>query len=99
MILPIIVREGETMNQKQGEETEILQKLADLKTYQEYYDQANYAMQHSKNEAEVLEYWHLMNKAEKKYIAVLNQIETCGFIVKWNKERQEYEAYKHHMSS
>ena len=27
MMLPIIGREGETMNQKQGEETEILQKL------------------------------------------------------------------------
>ena len=74
------------------------QKLTDLKTHQEQFDQANYAMHHSKNEAEALEYWHLMNKAEKKYIAVLNQIETCGFIVKWNKERQEYEAYKHHMS-
>ena len=81
MTLSIIGREGETMNQKQGEETEISQKLADLKTYQEHYDQANHAMQHSKNEAEALEYWHLMNQAEKKYAAVLSQIETCGFIV------------------
>ena len=98
MMLSIIGREEETMNQKQGEETEILQKLADLKTYQEHYDQANHAVQRARNQTETLAHWHRMNEAERKYMAVLNQIETCGFIVKWNKERQEYEAYKHHMS-
>ena len=81
----------------QGEEAEILQKLANLKTHQEQFDQANYAMRHSKNEAEVLAYWQLMNEAEGRYEAVLNRLEVCGYRVKWNKERQVYEAYKHNI--
>ena len=81
------------MNQKQGEETEILQKLADLKTYQEHYDQANNAMQHAKNQAEALAYWHRINETEKKYEAALNWLEACGYTIKWNKEKQAYEAH------
>ena len=98
MMLSIIGREEETMNQKQGEETEILQKLADLKTYQEHYDQANHAMRRVRNQTETLAHWHRMNEAERKYEITLNWLEACGYTIKWNKERQEYEAYKHHMS-
>jgi len=54
-------------------------------------------MRHSKNEAEVLAYWQLMNEAEGRYEAVLNQLKVCGYTVKWNKERQVYEAYKHNI--
>ena len=64
----------------QGEEAEILQKLANLKTHQEQFDQANYAMRHSKNEAEVRVYWQLMNEAEGRYEAVLNRLEVCGYV-------------------
>ena len=79
-------------------ETELKQKLADLKTYQEQFDQANHAMQRARNQTESLAHWHGMNEAERKYEITLHWLEACGYTIKWNKERQVYEAYKHTMS-
>ena len=94
MMLSIIGREGESMNQKQGEEIEILQKLADLKTYQEQYDQANRAMQHARNQDEVQTQWHLMEEAEKRYNALSDWFIEHRYTITWNREKQAYETRK-----
>ena len=85
-----------TMNQR--EETEIAQKLADLKAYQEQYDQAEHAMQRARNQAETLAHWHSMNEAERRYETAFNWLEAYGYIIKWSKVRQVYEAYKDNTS-
>ena len=78
----------------EGEETEIAQKLADLKAYQEQYDQAKHAIQRARNQAETLAQWHSMNEAERRYEATFNWLVAYGYIIKWCKVRQAYEAYK-----
>jgi hypothetical protein len=82
----------------EGEETEIAQKLADLKAYQEQYDQAKHAMQQARNQAETLAHWHCMNEAERRYEAAFNWLEAYRYIIKWSKVRQAYEAYKDNTS-
>jgi len=82
----------------EGEETEIAQKLADLKAYQEQYDQAKHAMQRARNQAETLAHWHSMNEAERRYEVALNWLEAYGYTIKWSKVGQAYEAYKYNTS-
>ncbi len=62
----------------EGEETEIAQKLADLKAYQEQYDS--------------------MSEAERRYEVAFNWLEAYGYIIKWSKVGQAYEAYKDNTS-
>ena len=83
----------------EGEETEIAQKLADLKAYQEQYDQAKHAMQRARNQTETLAHWHSMNEAERRYEAAFYWLEAHGYTIKWSKEKQVYEAHKHHKLS
>jgi len=78
----------------EGEETEIGKFLRNLKAYQEQYDQAKHAMQRARNQAETLAHWHSMNEAERRYEAAFNWLEAYGYIIKWSKVRQAYEAYK-----
>ena len=82
----------------EGEEAEIAQKLAELKAYQEQYDQARHAMQRARSQAETLAHWHSMDEADRRYEAAFNWLEACGYIIKWSKVRQAYEAYKDNTS-
>ena len=76
----------------EGEETEIAQKLADLKAYQEKYDQARYVMQRARNQAESLAHWQSMNEAERRYEVAFNWLEAYGYTIKWSKVKQVYEV-------
>ena len=84
------------MNQR--EETEIAQKLADLKAYQEQYDEAKNAMQRARNQTETLAHWHSMNEAERRYETAFNWLKAYGYSIKWSNVRQGYEAYKDNTS-
>src|SRR5947208_2542111 len=68
-----------TMNQR--EETEISQKLANLKIYQEQYDQAKHAMQRARNQAETLAHWNM--------ISIILKTKQPPIIRKWHCKQNE----------
>jgi hypothetical protein len=78
----------------QGEDAEISQKLADLKTYQEQFDQARHTMRHARNQDEIQAQWYLMEEAEKRYNTLSDWFTARRYTITWNREKQAYEARK-----
>ena len=70
---------------------EITQKLVDLATFQNLYDQARRALQHANSEEQARKHSWLMKEAEREYIALSDWLSDHDLIVRWDREKQRME--------
>lgn len=73
-------------------DSELAQKLIELKVYAEQYDLAIVLMRTAKTQQETVEHWRRSRELEAKYLSVCDWITAHGYAPTWNKEEQCYEV-------
>ena len=74
------------------ESQEVVQKLIELKYWQEQFDQAILRVRSARTQEETSTQWRLSKEAEKNYLAAFDWLNAHGYTTIWNKEEQCYEV-------
>ncbi len=72
-------------------DSELAQKLVELKFYGEQYDLAIALMCTAKTQQEVVVHWKRSNEFEEKYLCAWDWLTSRGYSPVWNKAKQCYE--------
>lgn len=73
-------------------DSEVAQKLVELKFYTEQYDLTIALMRTAKTQQEAVAHWKHSHELEAKYLSVYDWLTAQGYVLKWNKAEQCYEA-------
>jgi hypothetical protein len=73
-------------------DSELAQKLVDLKFYGEQYDLAIALMRTAKTQQEATAYWKRSKEFEAKYLSAWDWLTSHGYAPIWNKAEQCYEV-------